>query len=74
LKGNNLTKKHFEKIAQTIRAMAQHDLFSKQNMEQLSIELCAVFKEINPRFNQIKFLTACGFNAPELLSRKVGSK
>lgn len=47
-----MTQKHFIEIAAVLKAA--------NASRNLCMELCAAFKQINPRFDYDQFLTACG--------------
>lgn len=52
-----MSKKHFELVAKAI-------LLAKTNGDDIELlvnHLAEKFKEQNPRFDESKFLTACGF-------------
>lgn len=61
-----MTKKHFEAIAAIIKA--QYDSASKrrdgweacQTIEHTADNLAEYFASQNPRFDELKFLQACG--------------
>ena len=57
-----MTKKHFVKFAEIIRAQAsrENDLFAQQNAGMMAFALCDYFADVNPRFDRDRFLTACG--------------
>ena len=50
-----MSKKHFELLAQGIRAIA--DAQTRRKAAEAISQVCAM---TNPRFNQARFLAACG--------------
>lgn len=58
-----MTKKHFEKIAQTIKwelGKWPEDSQAEDALTNIANELAAEFKGVNPRFDRGRFLAACG--------------
>ena len=53
-----MSKKHFELLAQSIRAIS--DAQSRRNAAEAISQVCAM---TNPRFNRARFLAACGVEA-----------
>jgi len=51
-----MTKKHFVEIAKIFKQVR-----ATKEVAQICIKLCVVFKQLNPRFNEQKFLEASGF-------------
>lgn len=47
-----MTRKHFEAIARILAASSDRQVTARA--------LCDVFAEINPRFDAVRFLAACG--------------
>lgn len=60
-----MTKKHFIKIAATVKEQletAKTDAAGKA-IESLALRLATDFKTFNPNFNWERFVTACGIKA-----------
>ena len=53
-----MTRKHFEMIADSIRRSRNGS--NHKTLRALALTLCVKFKEENPRFNEGRFLEACG--------------
>lgn len=66
-----MTKKHFLKIAAAFKRQVE---FAKNfpadkyrndaaidHLENMALDLCDVFKDINQNFDRARFMTACGF-------------
>jgi hypothetical protein len=53
-----MTKKHFVKIAATIRYFVENP--QPLVADKLAKALAGEFKQINPNFDRVKFLKACG--------------
>ncbi len=64
-KGNtrkgNMTKKDYEKIADTLARLASYEGTDKVTLEVVVIELGQIMQADNPRFNFSRFYKACGF-------------
>jgi len=56
-----MTKRHFEKIAQTINDSRQNFPKSSTALLDLAGRLAFLFRAHNPHFNAGRFLKACGF-------------
>ena len=52
-----MTRKHFELIANAIRVTTEGD---DTALRELALNLCVEFKRENGRFNNERFLKACG--------------
>jgi hypothetical protein len=52
-----MTKKHFIAMAKVIAQLAKEDKRRAQNSADDFMKLA---KQINPRFDRVRFLTACG--------------
>ena len=56
-----MTRKHFEMIANTIRETKNNsDWDGILTLRELALNLCVEFKRENGRFNNERFLKACG--------------
>jgi hypothetical protein len=52
-----MTKKHFELIAQTLNKAYKND-GNKNVVEAIAFELSVKFQDLNPNFNQARFVEA----------------
>lgn len=55
-----MTKKHFIEIAATIKRL-KDDGMDEATLRKVATELCRTFRGINPAFQSLRFLEACGF-------------
>ncbi len=55
-----MTRKHFELIANTIRVTKNTTEGDDAALRELALNLCVEFKRENGRFNNERFLKACG--------------
>jgi len=56
-----MTKKDYEKIADTLARLASYEGTDKVTLEVVVIELGQIMQADNPRFNFSRFYKACGF-------------
>lgn len=54
-----MTRKHFEAIAYIVNVARQE--FDSETAERIAGDLAAYFQGLNPNFDRVRFLTACGF-------------
>ena len=52
-----MTRKHFELIAQTLNKAHKHD-HNKNVVEAIAFDLSTKFQDINPNFDQARFVKA----------------
>ncbi len=57
-----MTKKHFVKIAAILREHMDSapDVYEADRVKRIAQDLSAEFRQINPNFDPVKFLKACG--------------
>jgi hypothetical protein len=55
-----MTRKHFELIANAIRVTKNTTEGDDAALRELALNLCVEFKRENGRFNNERFLKACG--------------
>jgi hypothetical protein len=55
-----MTRKHFELIANAIRVTKNTTEGDDASLRELALNLCVEFKRENGRFNNERFLKACG--------------
>jgi len=57
-----MTKKHFDLIARNFNERITHAVSDKERhvASQIAREQAIIFGQLNPRFDQRKFLDACG--------------
>ena len=60
VKGNDMTRKHFQLVADVMKAYVGSD-----DHVHICRSLASEFAEINPNFDNAKFMQACGYSVTE---------
>ena len=69
--GAMMTKQHFIRAAEIVKSVHEHNTPTQNAIAAIVAEkFCNLFKEYNPRFDQQRFLVACGLvDAPPKVKR-----